>query len=185
MSDTDGLSWYINISPINRYLLLDILKSVGFTVSVIVVVQFLPVSEYIKAFAVDVGGLILIIRGVALAVKLFTAFTGISIRFILDESGATMMEDHEAGVLKYVAEQVSTMRWDPMRAGSMRASKIKPRVPRMDWGQVSRVTEDARRNVVVLRGKLGGTIRLFCREDNYHEVLAYVNQRVNMERYLS
>lgn len=184
MSESDNLSWYINISPINRYLLLDILKAVGFTVSVIVVIQFLPVSDYLKDFAVDVGGLILIIRGVALALKLFTSFTGISIRFILDETGATMMEDHETSGLKYVAEQVSTMRWDPMRAGSMRVSKIKPKVPRMDWGQISGVTDDARRNVVVLRGKLGGTIRLFCREDYYHEVLAYVNQRVNLERYV-
>lgn len=184
MSESDSLSWYINISPINRYLLIDILKAVGFTVSVIVVVQFLPVSEYIKDFAVDVGGLILILRGVALALKLFTSFTGISIGFILDETGATMMEDHEAGGLKYVAEQVSTMRWDPKRAGSFRASKIKLKVPRMDWGQVSGVTEDPKRNVVVLRGKLGGTIKLFCREDNYHEVLAYVNQRVNLERYV-
>jgi len=144
-----------------------------------VVIQFLPVSDYLKDFAVDVGGLILIIRGVALTLKLFTSFTGISIRFILDETGATNMEDHEASGLKYVTEQVSTMRWDPMRV-----SKIKPKVPRMDWGQISGVTDDARRNVVVLRGKLGGTIRLFCREDNYHEVLAYVNQRVNLERYV-
>ena len=183
MSD-NGISWYINISPFNRYLLIDILKSVGFTFSIIVVVQFLPVSEYIKDFAVDVGGLILIVRGVALALRLFTSFTGISIRFILDKMGATMMEDHDAGGLKYVAEQVSTMRWDPMRAGSVRASKIESRVPRLDWGQVSGVTEDARRNVVVLNGKLGGTIRLFCSEDNYHEVLAYVNHRVNLERYV-
>lgn len=71
-----------------------------------------------------------------------------------------------------------------MRAGSMRVSKIKPKVPRMDWRHISSVTDDARRNVVVLRGKLGGTIRLFCREDNYNEVLAYVNQRVNLERYV-
>ncbi len=185
MSDIDSLSWYINISPINRYLLIDILKSVGFTVSVIVAVQFLPVSEAVKDFAIDVGGLILIIRGVALAMKLFTSFTGTSIRFILDETGATMMEDHEAGGLKYIAEQVSTIRWNPMRAASFRASKIKPKVPRMDWGQVSGVSEDPKRNVVVLNGKLGETIRLFCREDNYHEVLAYVNQRVNLERYIS
>ena len=184
MSESDSLSWYINISPINHYLLIEILKAVGVTVSVIVVVQFLPVSEYIKDFAVDVGGLILILRGVALTLKLFTSFTGISIGFILDETGATMMEDHEAGGLKYIAEQVSTMRWDPMRAGSFRASKIKPKVSRMDWSQVSGVTEETKRNVVVLRGKLGGTIRLFCREDNYHEVLAYVNQRVNLERYV-
>lgn len=76
------------------------------------------------------------------------------------------------------------MRWDPMRAGSFRASKIKPKVPRLDWGQVSGVTEDNRRNVVVLNGKLGGTIRLFCSEDNYDEALAYVNQRVNLERFV-
>lgn len=185
MSDSDSLSWYINISPVNRYLLIDILKSVGFTVSVIVVVQFLPVTVAVKDFAVDVGGLILIVRGVALTLKLFTSFTGISIRFILDEKGATVMEDHEAGGLKYVAEQVSTMRWNPMKAGSFRASKIEPKVPRMGWGQVSGVTEDPKRNVVVLNGNLGGTIRLFCREDNYHEVLSYVNKRVNMERYIS
>lgn len=104
VSESDSLSWYVNISPVNRYLLIDILKSVGFTVLIIVVVQFLPVSEYIKDFAVDVGGLILIIRGVALALKLFTSFTGISIRFILDETGATMMEDYDAGGLKYIAE---------------------------------------------------------------------------------
>jgi len=183
MSD-DSLSWYVNISPINRYLLIDILKSVGFTVAVIVVVQFLPIADYLKAFSVDIGGLILIVRGVALGMKLFTSFTGISIRFILDATGATVMEDHEAGVLKYVAEQVSTMRWDPMRAGSMRASKIKPKIPRMGWSQVSGVTEDPKRYVIVLNGNLGGTIRLFCREDNYDEVLAYVNKRVNLECYV-
>lgn len=178
MSD-DSLSWYVNISPINRYLLIDILKSVGFTVAVIVVVQFLPIADYLKAFAVDMGGLVLIVRGVALGMKLFTSFTGISIRFILDETGVTVMEDHEAGVLKYVAEQVSTMRWAPMRA-----SKIEPKIPRMGWGQVSGVTGDPKRYVIVLNGNLGGALRLFCREDNYDEVLSYVNKRVNLERYV-
>jgi hypothetical protein len=173
MSD-DSLSWYVNISPINRYLLIDILKSVGFTVAVIVVVQFLPIADYLKEFSVDMGGLILIVRGVALGMKLFTSFTGISIRFILDETGATVMEDHEAGVLKYVAEQVSTMR----------ASKIEPKIPRMGWGQVSGVTGDPKRYVIVLNGNLGGALRLFCREDNYDEVLSYVNKRVNLERYV-
>ena len=71
------------------------------------------------------------------------------------------------------------MRWDPMRA-----SKIKPKIPRMGWGQVSGVTEDPKGYVVVLNGNLGGTIRLFCRDDNYDEILAYVNKRVNFERYV-
>ncbi len=184
MSD-DGLSWYVNISPLNWYLLIDILRSFGFTISIIVAVQLLPVPVYLKDFAVDIGGLILIVRGLAIGMKLFTSFTGIGIRFILDEEGATMMEDHEAGVLKYVAERVSSMRWNPMKERGMRASKVKPKVSMMGWGQVSKVTGAPKRYVIVLNGNLVGTIRLFCREDNYHEVLAYVNHRINLERYIA
>jgi len=47
------------------------LEVFGFIISIIVVIQFLPVPVYLKDFTIDVGGLILIVRGVALAMKLF------------------------------------------------------------------------------------------------------------------
>lgn len=185
MSDSNGLSWYINMSPFNRYLLFDILKTVGISALVIGVLQIIPIPVEIKDFSVDIGGVLIIIYLFRTLLKQFSLFSGISIRFILDEKGATMMEDHDASGLKYVAQQVSSMRWDPMRAGSFRASDIKPKIPRLEWKQVSKVTGVQKRHVVILHTSLGGFMRLFCNEDNYQEVLSYVNERLNNERYVS
>ncbi len=184
MSDPDGISWYINMSPFNRYLFMDIMKAIGVTALTIGAVQVLPVPLIIRDFVTDAGGVALIIYLFSTLLKQFSSFSGISIRYILDETGATIMEDHEAGGMKYVAEQISTMRWDPMHAGTFRGKKIKPRVPKLAWGKVSKVTEDVKSNVIVLHGGLG-SIRLFCNEDNYGEVLSYVNTRLNLERYVS
>jgi len=174
VSDND-LSWYVSISPINRYLFSHILRSFGFTISIIVVIQFLPVAVYLKDFTFEVGGLILIVRGVVLAMKLFRSFP--SILFVLDKNGATVMQDQKARGFRYVAKEVSTMRWD-----TLGARINEPKTPTMNWGQVLDVTEETGRHVILLTDKMGGTLRLFCREDNYDEVLEYVNQRVNVLR---
>ena len=71
-----------------------------------------------------------------------------------------------------------------MHAGSFRSEDIKPRVPRIAWGKVYKVTENPKSNVVVLHSGLG-SMRLFCNEDNYEGVILYVNTRVNIERYVS
>ena len=147
-------------------------------------VQVLPVSLVIRDFVTDVGGFALIIYLFSTLLKQFPYFSGISIRYILNKTGATMMEDHDVSGMKYVAQQVSSMRWDPMRAGSFRSENIKPRVPKLAWGKISRVTEDVKSNVIVLHGGLG-SIRLFCNEENYGEVLSYVNTRLNLERYVN
>jgi hypothetical protein len=184
MSDYDGISWYINMSPFNRYLFMDIMKAIGVAALTIGASQVLPVPLAIRDFVTDAGGVALIIYLFSTLLKQFPYFSGISIRFILDETGATMMEDHDMSGMKYVAQQVSSMRWDPMHAGSFRSEDIKPRVPRIAWGKVSKVTENLKSNVIVLHSGLG-SMRLFCNEDNYEEVLLYVNTRVNIERYVS
>jgi hypothetical protein len=184
MSDYDGISWYINMSPFNRYLFMDIMKAIGVAALTIGASQVLPVPLAIRDFVTDAGGVALIIYLFSTLLKQFPYFSGISIRFILDETGATMMEDHDVSGMKYVAQQVSSMRWDPMHAGAFRSEDIKPRVPRIAWGKVSKVTENPKSNVIVLHSGLG-SMRLFCNEDNYEEVLLYVNTRVNIERYVS
>lgn len=185
MSNPDEVTWYINMNPLNRYLLIDILKTIGLITVIIVSAQILPIPSIIRDFVTDVGGIVMVIYFFSTLLKQFSSFSGISIRFILDETGATMMEDHDASGMKYVAEQVSSMRWDPMRAGSFRSEKIKPRVPKLSWGDVSKVTKIERDHVVVLRSRLGGSMRLYCNPDNYHEILDYVNDRLNMERYVN
>jgi hypothetical protein len=182
MTDDDSLTWYINMSPFNKYLAIDVMKTLGATVLVVGLIQILPLNETIKTFIIDWGGVLMILYLASKVLRLFTAFNGISIRFILDETGATMIEDHKASGLKYVAQQVSTMRWDPMHAGSFRAADIKPRVPRLEWSDVSKVSPNAQSSIVVLHGSLGGSMRLFCSEDNYLDVLSYVNQKVSVER---
>jgi len=184
MSNSDGISWYINMSPFNRYLFMDIMKAIGVASLTIGAAQVLPVPLVIRDFVTDAGGVALIIYLFSTLLKQFPYFSGISIRFILDETGATMMEDHDVSGMKYVAQQVSSMRWDPMRAGSFRSEDIKSRVPKLTWGKVSRVTEDVKSNVIVLHGGLG-SMRLFCNKDNYDKVLGYVNNRLNIERYVN
>jgi hypothetical protein len=184
MSNPDEITWYINMSPFNRYLFMDIMKAIGIAALTIGAVQVLPVPLVIRDFVTDAGGVALIIYLFSTLLKQFSSFSGISIRYILDETGATLMEDHEAGGMKYVAEQISTMRWDPMHAGTFRGKKIKPKVPKLSWSKVSGVTENPKSNVIVLHSGLG-SMRLFCNEDNYHEILGYVNERVNIERYVS
>lgn len=185
MSKKAEISWYINMSLFNRFLLMDVLKAVGLTAVTIGAAQILPIPPVITDFITDVGGVVLIIYLFSTLLKQFSSFSGISIRFILDETGATMMEDHDASGMKYVAQQVSSMRWDPMRAGSFRAENIKPRVPKLSWDRVFKVTDNVQVNVIVLHSGLGGSMRLFCNEDNYNEVLSYVNSRVNRERYVN
>jgi hypothetical protein len=179
------ISWYINMSPFNRFLLMDVLKAVGLTAVTIGAAQILPIPPVITDFITDVGGVVLIIYLFSTLLKQFSSFSGISIRFILDETGATMMEDHDASGMKYVAQQVSSMRWAPMHAGSFRAENIKPRVPKLSWDRVFKGTDNVQVNVIVLHSGLGGSMRLFCNEDNYNEVLSYVNSRVNRERYVN
>lgn len=94
------------------------------------------------------------------------------------------MEDHDASGLKYVAEQVSTMRWDPMRGGTFRGLNIKPKAPKIAWKDVKTVTGDPKKNVIILQNKQGPVFRLFCGEENYETVLVFVNDKVNVERYL-
>jgi len=90
------------------------------------------------------------------------------------------MEDHKAGGFGYVAKEVSTMIWD-----TMGATRNEPKTPRMGWSRGSDVTEETGSNVILLTDIMGDTLRLFCREDNYDEVLSYVNLRVNLGRYVS
>ncbi len=61
MSDSDGISWYINMSPFNRYLFMDIMKAIGVTALAIGAVQILPVPLIIRDFVTDAGGVALII----------------------------------------------------------------------------------------------------------------------------
>lgn len=123
MTNPDGVSWYINMSPFNRYLFRDILKTIGVTALIIGAAQILPLPDVITDFVTDIGGILLIIYLFSTLLKQFSSFSGISIRYILDETGATMMEDHDASGMKYVAEQISTMRWAPMHAGTFRGKK--------------------------------------------------------------
>ncbi len=185
MSNKDELTWYVNMSPFNRYLAYDIIKTVGFRLLVIGVIQFLPIAELYKEFSVDVGGVLIIVSLFRLLLKQFSSFSGISIRFVLDEKGAAMMKDDGTSGLKYVARQVSTMRWSKMNTGSFRASDSKPDVSRFEWRNISKVTEAPKRKVVTLHTKLGGFMRLFCNEDNYQDILSYVNERLNIERYVN
>ncbi|MCJ7732632.1 hypothetical protein MUP51_09990, partial [Candidatus Bathyarchaeota archaeon] len=112
--------------------------------------------------------------GVAVVLKLFTSFTGISIRFMLDEEGATAMKDEGKMGLSYVARQVSTMRWDPMQAGSMRAANIKPDKTQVKWSQVTGKVVDEERKVITLQKGVFGNLRLYCSEDNFARVCGYV-----------
>ncbi len=182
MSEPDQLTWYISVSPFNRYLVFDILRAIGLTAIAIAAVIILPTPIILRDFVVDVGGLVLIIYLFSTLMRLFWSFTGTSIRFILDAEGVTAMTDHETSGMKYVARQVSSMSWDPKKAGWFGRKKVNPRVPRLAWSDVSKVSEDPKRGVVVLHS-WKGSIRLFT-GDRYDEVVSYVNKMMNAERYL-
>ena len=178
MSNPDEYTWYANVSPLNRYLLFDLFRVVCVGALIIGAAQVFPLSIVIRDFVTDVGGVVLIIYLFSTVMRRFSAFSGVSIRFILDGSGSTVMEDHEASGMRYVTEQLSSLRWDPMHAGSFRSEKIKPTVIKLPWSEVSRVSEDRNPNVITLHSG-SKYLRLFCNEDNYVDVLRFVGLHVN------
>ena len=176
MSDEDRIVWYITISPLNRYLFIDILKAFTAAAIIILAVQILPIGNAAAAITtVIIFGLTF--WGAALVVKLFTSFNGHSIRYIMNNEGVTAMADEGELGLSYVAKQVSTMKWDPMHAGSMRAANIKPSSQRITWSKVSGYHLDPDQRVVVLNKGALGNMRLFCSEDNFETVAEAVKMR--------
>ncbi len=170
MSDQNSFIWYVNISPLNRYLFIDIFKAVAVVAVVIIGVHLLPIGDAAVAITtIIIFGLTF--WGVALVVKLFASFTGNSIRYIMNDEGVTMMADEGELGLSYVARQVSTLKWDPMHAGSMRASNIKPNKQRINWNKVSGYQADPDQRVVVLNKGAFGNMRLFCSAENFETVV--------------
>ncbi len=171
---TDDITWYINISPVNRYLFIDIAKALGVAAIILLGVQLLPLGSDTAGSITTIMLGVFTLWGVAVVLKLFTSFTGISIRFMLDEEGATAMTDEGKMGLSYVAKQVSTMRWDPMHAGSMRAANIKPDKTQVKWSQVTGKVVDEERKIITLQKDVFGNLRLYCSEDNFTRVCGYV-----------
>jgi hypothetical protein len=176
VSNEDSYIWYITISPLNRYLFIDILKALVAAAVIIIGVNLLPIGDAAVAITtVIVFGIIL--WGVALVVKTFTAFNGHNIRYIMNNEGVTEMADEGKLGLSYVARQVSTMKWDPMHAGSMRASNIKPSKQKINWSKVSGYHIDPAQRVVVLNKGAFGNMRLFCSAENFETVVSIVETR--------
>lgn len=176
VSDRDSFVWYINISPLNRYLFIDILKALAVAAVLVIGIQILPMGNTVTTVTtVIIAGLVF--WGVALVVKLFTSFTGHSIRFLLDDEGVTAMADEGKIGLSYVARQVSSMRWDPMHAGSMRESNIQPDKTKLLWRNVTGINLDEAQKVIILKKGAIGTLRLYCNEDNFDTVLGIVQER--------
>jgi len=115
-----------------------------------------------------------------LVIKLFTAFNGHSIRFTLNEEGVTAMANEGKLGLSYVARQVSTMKWDPMHAGSMRAENIEPEKTQLSWNNVTSVKVDKESRVISLRKGNLGSMRLYCSEDNFETVLGVVYDKCSL-----
>ncbi|MCW4014157.1 MAG: hypothetical protein NWF07_14380 [Candidatus Bathyarchaeota archaeon] len=152
---------------------IDILKAIAIAAVIIVGVQLLPIGQAAATITtIIVFGMTL--WGVALVVKLFTSFTGHSIRYIMNDEGVTAMADEGELGLSYVAKQVSTMKWDPMHAGSMRAANIKPNKQRIAWNKVSGYQTDPDQKVVILNKGTFGNMRLFCSENNFETVVKRV-----------
>jgi hypothetical protein len=176
VSDEDSLVWYTSISPLNRYLFIDILKALAIAAVILLGVQLLPIGQAATAITtIIVFGLTF--WGVALVLKLFTSFNGHNIRYILNNEGVTAMADEGELGLSYVAKQVSSMRWDPMHAGSMRASNIKPNKQRITWSRVSGYNVDPSGKVVVLNKGVFGNMRLYCSDENFESVVGLVEAR--------
>lgn len=185
MEKTTEYSWYVNISPFNRYMVIDLLKKAGIGAAIILFIQLVPVPATIKTLTYEIGGMLILLYLFGSIMKPFQYFSGISIRYILDEEGASIMEDYNASGLKYVAEQVSTMRWDPMHAGTFRGLDINPRVPRVAWKNVTKVSSNPKNHTITLHTDLGGTYRLHCNDENVDEVLEFTNRKLNEKRYIS
>lgn len=176
MSDQNSLVWYINISHLNKYLLIDIMKALGVAAALMLVIQLLPLGQSATTLTtIIIAGLVF--WGVALVIKLFTSFNGHSIRFVLNEEGVIAMADEGKLGLSYVARQVSTMKWDPMHAGSMREEKIQPDKTQLSWSNVTGVEVDKENQVISLRKGDLGSMRLYCSEDNFDTVLGAVYEK--------
>jgi hypothetical protein len=74
MSDYDGISWYINMSPFNRYLFMDIMKAIGVAALTIGASQVLPVPIAIRDFVTDAGGVALVFYIFSTQLKQFPYF---------------------------------------------------------------------------------------------------------------
>ena len=179
MSDQNSVVWYITISHLNKYLFIDIMKALGAAAALLLVIQLLPIGQSATTLStIIMAGLVF--WGVALVIKLFTAFNGHSIRFTLNEEGVTAMADEGKLGLSYVARQVSSMKWDPMHAGSMRAENIQPEKTQLSWSNVTGVNVDEENRVISLRKGTLGSMRLYCSEDNFDAVLGKVYDKCRM-----
>jgi len=179
VSDQNSLVWYINISHLNKYLFLDIMKALGAAAALLLVIQLLPIGQSATTLStIIMAGLVF--WGVALVIKLFTAFNGHSIRFTLNEEGVTAMANEGKLGLSHVARQVSTMKWGPMHAGSMRAENIEPEKTQLSWNNVTSVKVDKESRVISLRKGNLGSMRLYCSEDNFETVLGVVYDKCSL-----
>jgi len=148
---------------------MDLLKAIGVSVTLLILIQFLPIGQSASTITT------IIIAGaafwsIALAVKLFTSFTGHNIRYILDENGATAVANEGKIGLSYVAKQVSTLR-------SLEFGSDDVYLP---WGQVTGIGVDVAQKVISLNKGDLGSIHLYCSSDNFDTILETVNARCSL-----
>lgn len=169
MSDRDYFIWHINLSPINRYLIADLAKYFGIASFILIIIQILPLEQSTIGLVTTTGYMILLVWGFILVLKLFTSFSGHSVRFTLDRTGAFALNEEGKLGLRYVAKQISSSGWgkDTAQGSSIR------------WAQITNILVDDRKRIITLEKK-SESFNLFCSAENFNDVLCIVRDYVTM-----
>lgn len=170
VSDQDSFVWYIKVSHLNRYLFMDIIKALTIATVLVLGVQILPLGNAATTFiTIIIGGIAF--WGVALIVKMFTSFTGHTIRFLMDAEGVDAMSDEGKLGLSYVERQVSTLSDDILSSNE-----------KLLWNSVTGYDVDDSQKIITLKKGEHGTLRLFCNEDNFDSVLGFVRDKTEAKQ---
>jgi hypothetical protein len=169
VSDRDYFIWHINLSHINRYLIADLAKYFGIGSFILIVIQVLPLEQSTLGLVSTTGYMVLLVWGFILVLKLFISFNGHSVRFTLDGTGASALNEEGKLGLKYIAKQISSTGW----------GKGKACESSIQWAHITKILVDDRKKIITLKEKME-TFNLFCSAENFNDVLCIVRDHVNL-----
>ena len=178
MSNNDNIIWHISLSPVNRYLLTDLSKVIGIAAVMLIIVQVIQIGNETTSLITTAGFGLIVIWGFILILKLFTSFNGHNIRFIIDENGATAMNNEGKIGLNYVTRQISSTGWEPDSVKTIKPLNKNYKKSYIAWAQVNNIAVDEKNRIITLEKK-PGIFRIYCSENNFDEILCKVREKTD------
>lgn len=177
MAKESGLSWEYDIPLLtNRYMLWDFAR-VFFVVFVVSNLILLVATgfEYLSIFPLSVVGMLIF-----MGLFIFTSILlGNHVRsvFIVDEDGVGSRVSRRMSKLNSATIAIGLIAGNPstVGAGLLASSQGEAFHP---WKNIEKATVDSRRRVITFHNSWRSVQRIYCYEDNFDQVLGYVESNL-------